>query len=275
MESEMVLPAKSLCEIIIPIWNNLDLTKRCIQSIRANTSSPYRFILIDNGSSHETRQYLDGLAKDSPEVYALIRNPDNLGYVRAINQGLAQSFAPFVCLMNNDIVVAKGWLEHMIEFAETHPQAGLINPQQNHDPGQRYPEDLEAFVRTQIQPRGAWEELDHCTGGCLLIKREVIEKVGVLDENFGMGHWEDNDFSRRAQSAGYQCLRLLDTYVWHDVSSSFKHMDGWKEEAGKNERRFYEKWGKPCRILYPVHERFDLRRARFHQIVQTVHALAR
>ena len=264
-----------LCDIIIPVWNQADLTRRCVNSIRTKTRTPYRLILIDNGSAGETQKHLEDQAKDPSGAVILIRNPENLGYVRAINQGLLRSGAPYVCLMNNDIEVTEGWLERMIRFAASHPEAGLINCQQNHDPGRRYPTDLEAFARTQIREEGRWMELDHSTGGCLLIKREVLDRIGYLDEQFGGGHWEDNDYARRAQEAGYRCLRLLDTYVWHDVSASFKHQDRWREEAQRNEKRFHQRWGRAFRILYPIHERIDLRRARFQQIFQTVHALAR
>jgi glycosyltransferase involved in cell wall biosynthesis len=163
----------------------------------------------------------------------------------------------------------------MIEFAGAHPDAGLVNPQQNHDPGKPMPEDLEDFAASQVGPRGGWMELDHCTGGCLLITREVIDKIGFLDEAYGQGYYEDNDFSRRAQRAGYRCMRLLDTYVWHDIEGSFKEDPDRAEKRRKNEALFHSRWGNPLRIIYPVHEGIDFRRARFHQVFQTVHALAR
>ncbi len=263
------------CDIIVPVWNQAELTRRCLNSIRQKTRTPHRLILIDNGSLAETRKYLEDFAKGRPESVVLIRNPENLGYIRAVNQGLARSLAPYVCLLNNDIEVTEGWLERMVRFSAAHPEAGLLNCQQNHDPGRSYPADLEAFARTQIREEGRWMELDHSTGGCLLIPREVLDRIGPLDERFGGGHWEDNDYARRAQEKGYRCLRLLDTYVWHEVSASFKHKDRWREEAQRNEELFYQKWGRPLRLIYPLHERVDLKRARFQQIFQTVHALAR
>lgn len=263
------------CDIIIPIWNQLALTQRCLDSLQKKTHCPYRLILVDNGSEEGTRDYLRSLAKDLTWKGVLIRNEENRGYIRAINQGLENSTAPYVCLMNNDIVVTEGWLERMLEFAGSWPDAGLVNCLQNNDPGQRIPQDLEGFAHSQVQKPGQWEELDHSTGGCLLIKREVIEKVGHLDEAFKEGYWEDNDYSRRAQKAGYRCFRLLDTYVWHDVRASFKKMAGLKEKEKKNEALYYERWGKPLRIIYPVNEGVNLRRARFQQIFQTAHALAR
>jgi GT2 family glycosyltransferase len=264
-----------ICDIIIPIWNQLALTQRCLEAISRKTRTSHRLILIDNGSDEDTRSFLAGLAGDPSWNGRLIRNEENLGFIRAVNQGLRASLAPYVCILNNDIVVTDGWLERMVEFAESHPEAGLVNPEQNHDPGKPMPGDLEAFARSRVQGRGKWMELDHCTGGCLLIKREVTQKVGVLDEAYGAGYFEDDDYSRRARQAGYRCLRLLDTYVWHDLGASFKKKKNRKEEQEKNQALYHSRWGTPLRILYPVHEGIDFRRARFQQIFQTVHALAR
>lgn len=263
------------CDIIIPIWNQLALTKRCLESLHQKTGTPHRLILVDNGSGEETRRYLESLSGSPAWKGVLIRNEENLGYIRAINQGLKVSTAPYVCLLNNDIVVTEGWLEGLLEFAKAHPEAGLVNCLQNNDPGQHFPPDLETFARSRVQGRSQWMELDHCTGGCLVIKREVIQKIGYLDETFGEGYWEDNDYSKRAQKAGFRCLRLLDTYVWHDVGASFQKTAERREKEKKNEGLYYQRWGKPFRVIYPVNEGVDFRRARFQQIFQTVHAMAR
>jgi len=262
------------CDIIIPIWNQLLMTQRCLEALRQRTRTPHRLILIDNGSGEETQKYLESLAEPPSWPGVLVRNEENRGYIQAVNQGLRISTAPYVCLLNNDVVVTTGWLERLIQFCKSHHEAGLVNPQQNHDPGKPMPEDLEGFAASQVGTPGEWMELDHCTGGCLLIKREVIEKIGTLDEAYGQGYYEDNDYSRRAQRASYRCMRLLDTYVWHDIEGSFKEDPERGEKRKKNETLFRSRWGNPLRVIYPVHEGIDFRRARFHQVFQTVHALA-
>ena len=263
------------CDIIIPIWNQWSLTRACIASVYEKTGIPFRLILIDNGSEEEGRKGLEEMARDPSRDVLLLRNEENLGYVKAVNQGLAASSAPYVCLLNNDVVVTEGWLEKMMRFAAGHPEAGLVNCLMNENPGAKMPSDLEEFARARVEPENSWMELDHCTGTCLLIKREVIEKIGYLDEQFALGQWEDNDYSRRAQKAGYRCFRVLDTYIWHHVSASFQRHPRWKEGEERNRALYYQKWGRPLRILYPVSEGLDLRRARFHQILETTHALAR
>jgi glycosyltransferase involved in cell wall biosynthesis len=271
----MDLRREILCEIIIPVWNELARTRRCLEAIREKTRTSYRLIVVDNGSEEETRRYLETLASGPEWPGVLMRNDQNRGYIKAVNQGLVNSSAPYLCLLNNDVVVTEGWLARMVEFAESHPDAGLINCLQNNDPGQSFPRDLEGYARSRVHGRGQWMELDHCTGGCLLMRREVVEKIGSLDEAYGEGYWEDNDYSRRAQKAGFRCLRLLDTYVWHDVGASFKKTTSQESKGKNNEALYYQRWGKPLRIIYPVSEGVDLRRARFQQILQTAHALAR
>ena len=98
------------CDIIIPVFDQLELTGRCLESIKARTGSPYRLILIDNASAGGTRDFLEGFRASNSNV-TLIRNEENLGWVKAINQGMRLSTAPYVCIMNNDTVVrSDGWL---------------------------------------------------------------------------------------------------------------------------------------------------------------------
>ena len=241
---------ESLCDIIIPVWNELSYTKQCIDSIYKNTDVPFCLIIIDNGSLEETRSFLQDLASIHNNI-TLITNKENLGYVKAVNQGLKISQGGYVCLLNNDIVVTKDWLKKMIDFSEKYPDTGLINCVENWDKKKPYPPNLEEYARTFEKEKGHYIELDHTTGACLLIKRGVIEKIGYLDERFYMGHYEDNDYSYRAKRAGYRCCRLMDTYVWHYMSSSFNHLQNWREDIAKKNQRLYEEiWGKSKRILY-------------------------
>ena len=106
------------CDIIIPVWNQPDITKNCLEAIKDNTGYPYKLILIDNGSDNETRLYLDGLARNHHPEVRVIRNEQNLGFVKAVNQGLRTSSTPYICIMNNDTLPAPGWLEGLVEFAE-------------------------------------------------------------------------------------------------------------------------------------------------------------
>jgi len=86
----------------------------------------------------------------------------------------------------------------------------------------------------------------------MLIKREVIKRIGHLDEAYGIGGFDDTDFSRRAHLAGYKCVCAKDAYVYHDWHTSFKEAGNREELVRKNEKIFFDKWGRYLRIGYPI-----------------------
>ena len=119
------------CEIIIPVWNQLERTRRCLTSILAHTRAPYRLLLIDNASEKPTQQFLEQFRRKGLCPVTLIRNEENLGNVKAVNQGIRISNAPYVCALDNDTMVFRGWLEKMIEAAESRKEIGIVNPGSN------------------------------------------------------------------------------------------------------------------------------------------------
>ncbi len=264
-----------MVDIIIPVWNELELTRACIESIKRSTKTPFRLIIIDNGSEKETREYLENVRDDPDLDVILIRNDSNIGYLKAVNQGLKQSDSKYVCILNNDTVVTDNWLDKMVDFAERHDDVGLINPVLKKKRTPSAPDNLDKIVRELESRKGEYIELDHCVGACLLIKKGVIRDIGLFDDIYGFGHWEDNDYSRRAQKAGYKCIRLLDTLVWHYVSRSFNKIENWKSLSEQNKKIFYERWGEEIILIYPFPERLPMERARSIQYINTCFSLAR
>ncbi|MEE8448458.1 MAG: glycosyltransferase, partial [Thermodesulfobacteriota bacterium] len=115
------------CDITIPVWNQLEYTKRCLESIRRHTDFPHRVIVIDNGSDQETKDHLNLIKRDDSQLL-VITNQTNRGYVKAVNQGLAASSHEFICLLNNDTVVTQGWLSRITSLAGSNERIGIINP---------------------------------------------------------------------------------------------------------------------------------------------------
>lgn len=240
------------CDIVMAVWNQLEFTKDCVESIVRNTQDvDYRIIIIDNASSKETADYLNELAGLDKERIMLIHNETNMGFLKAANQGMNASKAPYVCLLNNDTVVTSGWLAEMIRVAQADPDIGLINPSSN-NLGQRPAkgEPIESFAERRRTDRGKFIELGAAIGFCMLIKREVIEKVGVFDEVYGMGNFEDTDYSRRAVKAGYRCVMACGAYVYHRENSSFSKVKTFNADFEHNREIFEFRWGKPKRIAY-------------------------
>ena len=239
------------CDIIIPVWNQLALTKDCIDSIRKNTDGDYRLVIIDNASDDATRQYLEGLRAAANLPLLLIRNNENLGFIKAVNQGMNASDSPFVCLLNNDTIVTKGWLKEMVDIANSVGDIGIVNPSSN-NLGQKPAsgEPIELYADRIRKESGRFVELGSAIGFCMLIKRYVIKKVGFFDEVYGMGNFEDTDFSRKAVKAGYRCVRACGAYVYHRENTSFNKMKTFDEDFARNKEIYEFRWGKPRRIAY-------------------------
>ncbi|MFH1996762.1 MAG: glycosyltransferase family 2 protein [Candidatus Omnitrophota bacterium] len=239
------------CDIVIPIWNQFDLTKSCIESIRANTKCGYTVILVDNASGEPVRRYLEELDRDTGVATALIRNERNEGFIKAVNRGIARSSARYVCVLNNDTIVCEGWLGEMISIAEQDASIGIVNPSSN-NLGQRPAEgeSIEEFARRLESQRGRSSDMAAALGFCMLLKRELIEKVGVFDEVYGMGNFEDTDLSRRSARAGFRCVRACGAYVYHEESSSFGISPNFERDFARNRKIFEARWGAPKRVLY-------------------------
>lgn len=237
--------------IIIPVWNQLELTRDCINSIRQNTLSPYSLIVVDNGSNVETREYLANLKEDKKLGLLLIRNENNRGFIQAVNQGISQSDAPYVCLLNNDTQVASGWLGEMLKVAEARDDIGIVNPNSNTLGYKAKRRQLLKAVAQELKSySGEYSRLPWACGFCMLIKRKVIEQVGLFDQIYGMGTFEDADFSKRAEQAGFVSVCARAAYVYHRERRSFIKFKRFDRDFQRNRQIFFAKWGRIERLLY-------------------------
>lgn len=215
-------------DILIAVFNNEEYTDKCIESIKKYTKD-YRIILIDNAS-------------DKPYPGATIRNEENLGFVKAINQAIATSTAPYICILNNDTLVEEGWLDKMLEVFEQNPKCGLVGPTTIiADSWQNKENVLKSWNQLPKIARVNGMLAFFCT----VIKREVIQKVGYLSEEYGMGFGDDDDYCERAKQAGFELYLRGDVVVPHYHRSTFKkYIKGWEDNKEENLAYFKEKWGK-------------------------------
>ncbi|MDP8216761.1 MAG: glycosyltransferase family 2 protein [Candidatus Kaelpia imicola] len=246
----------SICDVVVLTWNQLDVVKKCIESFFEKTNIPSRLIIIDNNSCDGTKEYIASLKDTENHQVSIVLNSENRGFVRGMNQGIALSEAPYVCLANSDLIFTKDWLKEIILVFEKYPDVGVLNPDSN-NLGLRFDkgESLdEAAERLKIRESGDFEEMPFCIGFCMLIRRSVIEKVGVLSEEFIPMFFEDTDYSMKSNQAGYRVGVAKRSYVWHEEHVSLKDIgDKRKEEIFKNSRDvFFKKWGKILRIAWIV-----------------------
>lgn len=210
--------------IVLLTRNALRYTRLCLRSLRRFTPEPHELIVVDNGSTDGTPEYL----ARQPDV-RLIRNRENRGFPAGCNQGLAAATGDRLLLLNNDTVVTPGWLAGLLRCLEGAPGAGLVGPVTNEAAGaQRVAapyaslRGLLPYARRHNRPDpAAWEPVTRLIGFCLLMDRAVWEQVGPLDEAFTPGNYEDDDYSIRALKAGFRLYVARDTYIHHFGSRSW------------------------------------------------------
>ena len=243
---------KAECDIILLSYESPELLKRCVESVLEHTTVPSRLIVVDNASGDpEVARYLQGLhGRDNVSVEKVF-SEENAGFAPGMNKGMRLSEAPFLCLLNNDCVVTKNWLEEMIAVARSRDDIGLVNPQSNTfgstPDGKASINDHAALISDR---KGRFVELGHAIAFACLIKREVVEAVGYLDEAYQGVCYEDTDFSSRARKNGFISVMAEGAYVFHEEQASRRSLQG-KEEIYARNREIYERrWGRLLRVFY-------------------------
>lgn len=242
---------KGLVSIVILTFNQLRYTKECLDSIEKHTPEPHEIIFVDNGSTDGTVKWLRKLAGRN-QHYRLIENRENFGFAKGCNQGTRASSGEYILLLNNDVVVTEGWLVGLLDCLRKTPDAGIVGPMTNHISGIQqlagigYSDlgQLDEFARTFRQSH-AHRRISHrrIVGFCMLFRRDLVERIGLLDEGFGTGNFEDDDFCLRAEIAGFRNMIAGDVFIHHYGSRSFagNRIDHGSTLSG-NRRLFNEKW---------------------------------
>ncbi|HUE59567.1 MAG TPA: glycosyltransferase family 2 protein, partial [Acidimicrobiales bacterium] len=243
------VPAK--VSIVVVTFDQLPLTRLCLESTLLNTSCPlYELIVVDNGSSEDTISYLQELAEANPGTVRLILNDGNEGFPRGVNRGLATAKGETLVILNNDTIVAPGWLAGLLAHLED-PTVGMVGPVTN-DAGNecRIPAEYRTYGEFLSfcgrRPRdGAAREVEMLTMFCVALPRRVYETVGALDDGYGMGLFEDDDYAIRLRRAGYRTVCAEDVFVHHFGRASFGSLVPTGEYAAlfeNNRARFEAKW---------------------------------
>ena len=254
-------PALWRVSVIIVTFNNLVFTKLCLASLLLNTSyANYEVVIVDNASTDGTPEYLRAVAEQNPHV-RLLQNAGNAGFAAANNQGLAAANGDVLVLLNNDTILAPTWLGLLEHLADRH--VGLLGPVTNRIGNEAeietdyrtYGEYLKAAAQRRETQRGGRTPLGMAAMFCLAFRRETFTRLGPLDETFGSGLFEDDDYAMRARAAGLGVFCAEDVLVHHFGEASFGELAPSGDCARlfeTNRRRFEEKWGVPWQ---PPHRR--------------------
>ena len=241
-----------IASIIILTYNNLEYTRQCVESVLEHSDSPsYEMITVDNASSDGTQDYLRELAEAHPNVRILL-NGKNEGFARGNNLGAAMAQGKVIIFLNNDTIVTTGWLKGLVRHLDN-PQIGMVGPVTNSSGNETrikvdYTtiDDMPEFARQLNEAQtGKTFAISMLAFLCVALRRTVYEEIGPLDERFGIGMFEDDDYALRLKAKGYTLLCAEDVFIHHWGSASFSRLDATEFWSlfQRNLKLYEEKWG--------------------------------
>lgn len=223
-ESTVAVPETPPVSIIIPVYNNLDLTQNCLESLWEHTPGGlYELIVVDNASTDQSGVFLEHQARAGR--LRLIRNDANLGFARACNQGAKAARGEFLLFLNNDTLLTPGWLEALLTTVREEERIGAVGAKL------LYPDDSVQHAGVVFNRQGMVYHLyrhlhrDHpavnkvrefqvLTAACLLVRGSAFFEVGGFDEQF-MNGFEDVDLCLRLKEAGWRLIYQPHAVVYH------------------------------------------------------------
>lgn len=247
---ENQLPGAPEITVFVVAYNRLEKTRRCVESILKYTEGiDYELLLVDNGSEDGTLDYFQSVPYLRKRM---IRITKNLGSQYALNLAMRLSSGRYFVQVTNDVIVTKNWLSNLLRCVESDSRIGMVTPgSSNISNLQEIPLNFSSYEEMQEKaatynrsdPR-KWEERLRLMTVILLIKREVIEQIGMIDRGF-YHDFSDDDFSVRVRRAGYKLMLCMDTFVHHD--HDFRHgedkdMQKFQLSLEKGRKNFTDKY---------------------------------
>lgn len=243
-----------LVSIVIVNWNRKKDTQECLKSlVEIIKDFDVEIIIVDNASTDDSvkkiKRFLKSTSFKKSKIHCeLIKNDENLGFCGGNNVGIRHALnhkADYVLLLNNDTYVDKYFLVRLVKAFKKYPKAGILSPKIYFAPGFEFKKNV--YKKNDLGKviwyaggdtdwdnvygtnhgvdevdKGQFDKaknIDFATGACMLIKREVFEKVGLLDEKYFM-YFEDNDLCMRAKKTGWKVMYIPQAFLWHKVAQS-------------------------------------------------------
>jgi GT2 family glycosyltransferase len=246
--------------VVVVNWNGLRDTRECLRSLQAATYPNFRVIVVDNGSegddAAEIRREFGGFAE-------VIETGENLGFAGGANAGIRRALAEgaeYVLLLNNDVVVAPGFLEPLVAAAQARPRLAAACPkayfQDRPDVIYSTGGAVSLWTGTARQigrgerDRGQYGSIarrDYADGLCMLIPARALREVGLLDEDYFL-YWEETDWCLRARERGLVCYYVPESHVWHRAERSRAPDASYNYLYRRNALLFVRKRGTPFQM---------------------------
>ena len=195
--------------IVIAVWNQLAYTRLAVEAIVKNTAPPFEFVIVDNGSRPDVKAYFDSL-KEKVEI-TYIRNEENLGPIRGINQGLKASRFSYVAVIHNDVLIMEhGWLTKILSVMKADPKIGIVGlagRKEIYKTGCVNEDSLKHNLQNEDLNRPMSEDMAEVAvidGLCFVMRRELLKRIKGLDEAYGYMHFYDLDLSLESIQAGFK-----------------------------------------------------------------------
>ncbi len=242
-------PELPLISILIPVYNQLDMTRQCLRSIYESESrSRFEILVIDDCS---TENYFSLLA-DFPDI-RIVRNENNLGYLLSVNQALPKANGEYIVLLNNDTIVMKGWLDELACALYHHKEAGLIGSALVQIRSNTLQESGNLICKNGdivLLGRGENPDLlqfcyfrpaDYCSAASVILRKSVlVDEMHGFDEIFAPAYYEDTDLALRLKKAGYTNYVMPLSRVLHHGSLSYG--DTMEKKGQYNRAIFMNRW---------------------------------
>lgn len=237
--------------LIIPLYAHAELTRACLHSIRDLTAHVrYEVILVDDDADAETKRLLDGVTGAR-----IVRNEQNLGYIRSVNRGAAAARGRWLVIFNNDTEVTRGWLVAMLACAESADDVGVVTPKFLYPDGTL--NEAGAIVwrdgtgmnygRGDVADHFQYEyrrETDYGSAAALMVRGKLWQEVGGFDERYLPMYYEDADLCFQARERGLRVLYEPEAVVVHIEGATAGNdlESGHKRHQEQNRSKFVEKW---------------------------------
>lgn len=235
-------------DIAVAVHNALHWVRPCLASLRAYTPEDHRLVIVNDASDAHVAVEVEAILADWPRPAKLLHNDLNVGYLRSINRAIANGESPAVVVLNSDALVTPGWLTGLLNCLESDNRIGVASPLASHANFTRFPvpdgHDYLSLARVirRTSPK-RYPEIGLASGFCMIARRSLYEAVGLFDEVYGHGYYEEADFCLRAHEQGFRVVADDGTFIWHNGWTTF----GTDERTGwmtRNRRLFERRWGR-------------------------------